>query len=100
MSDAFVAKLTSRKGLTPAQIRTAVRFAGLAGLPAAADAPAQTDGKIALEPSPIEKLIVTNSIPLDSSKQSDKIVQLSVAKLLGEAIARIHYDSSVSELFE
>lgn len=53
-----------------------------------------------LEASPIEKLIVTNSIPLDSSKQSDKIVQLSVAKLLGEAIARIHYDSSVSELFE
>jgi hypothetical protein len=28
--DAFVAKLTARKGLTPAQIRTAVRFAGLA----------------------------------------------------------------------
>jgi SpoVK/Ycf46/Vps4 family AAA+-type ATPase len=28
--DAFVAKLTERKGLTPAQIRTAVRFAGLA----------------------------------------------------------------------
>jgi ribose-phosphate pyrophosphokinase len=53
-----------------------------------------------LENSPIEKLIVTNSIPLESSKQSDKIVQLSVAKLLGEAIARIHYDSSVSELFE
>jgi SpoVK/Ycf46/Vps4 family AAA+-type ATPase len=31
VSDAFVAKLTERKGLTPAQIRTAVRFAGLAG---------------------------------------------------------------------
>ncbi len=30
VSDAFVAKLTARKGLTPAQIRTAVRFAGLA----------------------------------------------------------------------
>lgn len=53
-----------------------------------------------LENSPIEKLIVTNSIPLDQSKMSDKIVQLSVAKLLGEAIVRIHDDSSVSELFE
>jgi ribose-phosphate pyrophosphokinase len=53
-----------------------------------------------LENSPIEKLIVTNTIPLDSSKQSEKIVQVSVAKLLGEAIARIHDDSSVSELFE
>jgi SpoVK/Ycf46/Vps4 family AAA+-type ATPase len=31
VSDAFVGKLTERKGLTPAQIRTAVRFAGLAG---------------------------------------------------------------------
>jgi SpoVK/Ycf46/Vps4 family AAA+-type ATPase len=30
VSDAFVARLTERKGLTPAQIRTAVRFAGLA----------------------------------------------------------------------
>jgi SpoVK/Ycf46/Vps4 family AAA+-type ATPase len=31
VSAAFIAKLTERKGLTPAQIRTAVRFAGLAG---------------------------------------------------------------------
>ena len=30
VSEAFVGKLTERKGLTPAQIRTAVRFAGLA----------------------------------------------------------------------
>ena len=30
VSDAFVGKLSERKGLTPAQIRTAVRFAGLA----------------------------------------------------------------------
>ncbi|MBL0427015.1 AAA family ATPase [Ramlibacter alkalitolerans] len=30
VSAAFIAKLTERKGLTPAQIRTAVRFAGLA----------------------------------------------------------------------
>lgn len=30
VTDAFVARLASRKGLTPAQIRTAVRFAGLA----------------------------------------------------------------------
>lgn len=53
-----------------------------------------------LEKSPIEQLIVTNSIPLEGSRASKKIVQLSVAKLLGEAIARIHDDCSVSELFE
>ena len=33
VSDAFVARLTARKGLTPAQIRTAVRFARLASTP-------------------------------------------------------------------
>ena len=37
VSDAFVAKLTARKGLTPAQIRTAVRFARLANTPSAPD---------------------------------------------------------------
>jgi SpoVK/Ycf46/Vps4 family AAA+-type ATPase len=39
VSDGFVEKLTSRKGLTPAQIRTAVRFAGLAGTEGAAMEP-------------------------------------------------------------
>lgn len=53
-----------------------------------------------IEASPIKRLIVTNSIPLDKLKVSNRIVQLSVAKLLGEAIARIHDDCSVSEMFE
>jgi SpoVK/Ycf46/Vps4 family AAA+-type ATPase len=34
VSDAFVARLVARQGLTPAQIHTAVRFAGLIGAPA------------------------------------------------------------------
>lgn len=34
VSDALVARLTARKGLTPAQIRTAMRFAQLAAAPA------------------------------------------------------------------
>jgi SpoVK/Ycf46/Vps4 family AAA+-type ATPase len=38
VSDALVARLTERKGLTPAQIRTAVRFAGLAAAPGKAGA--------------------------------------------------------------
>lgn len=53
-----------------------------------------------IDDSPIEKLIVTNSIPQDMEHVSKKVVQLSVAKLLGEAIIRIHDDSSVSELFD
>jgi ribose-phosphate pyrophosphokinase len=52
-----------------------------------------------IDESPIEKLIVTNSIPHEPKNISKKIVMLSVAKLLGEAIARIHDDTSVSELF-
>ena len=51
-----------------------------------------------IDASSIKQLIVTNSIPHDPSKISKKIVQLSVAKLLGESIARIHDDSSISEL--
>ncbi|MES2583656.1 MAG: AAA family ATPase [Pseudomonadota bacterium] len=39
VSDAFVGRLAKRKGLTPAQIRTAVRFAGLA---CAENTPAET----------------------------------------------------------
>jgi len=43
VSNAFVEKLTARKGLTPAQIRTAVRFARLASAPEDA-IDAQVDG--------------------------------------------------------
>lgn len=49
--------------------------------------------------SPIKEVIVTNTIPLDMTKMPEKIKQLSVAPLLGEAISRIHDDESVSSLF-
>ncbi|WP_163655589.1 ribose-phosphate diphosphokinase [Listeria sp. PSOL-1] len=50
--------------------------------------------------SPIEKLVVTNSISLPKDKWIDKMEQLSVASLLGEAIVRVHENASVSSLFE
>ncbi|MFH1836599.1 MAG: ribose-phosphate pyrophosphokinase [Candidatus Omnitrophota bacterium] len=53
-----------------------------------------------LEKSEIKELIVTDTIPLKDKKNTDKIVQLSVANLLGEAIRRIHNEESVSALFE
>jgi ribose-phosphate pyrophosphokinase len=48
--------------------------------------------------SPIEELMVSNSIPLNG-KPAEKVTVLSVAALLAEAIKRIHEDQSVSQLF-
>jgi len=52
-----------------------------------------------LEGSPLEEMVVTNSIPIAPEKLSPKITVLSVAPLLGEAIHRIHTETSVSTLF-
>ncbi len=52
-----------------------------------------------IEGSPLEEVIVTNSIPLGPEKRIAKIVVLSVANLLAEAIRRIHAEESVSTLF-
>jgi ribose-phosphate pyrophosphokinase len=53
-----------------------------------------------LEGSPIERLIVTNTIPQPADRlASAKIVTLSVARLLGQAIRSIHEETSVSSLF-
>src|SRR5579862_8063494 len=53
-----------------------------------------------IEKSPIDKLIVTNTIPLTGERsRCQKIVVLSVARLLGQAIKSIHEETSVSSLF-
>ena len=53
-----------------------------------------------IDKAPIEKLIVTNTIPLNGDRaRNGKIVSLSVAKLLSQAIRSIHEESSVSSLF-
>jgi ribose-phosphate pyrophosphokinase len=53
-----------------------------------------------IEQSPIEKLIVTNTIRLDDKRaRCPKIMVLSVARLLAQAIRSIHEESSVSSLF-
>src|SRR5216683_2744462 len=53
-----------------------------------------------LRDSPLNQLILTDSIPLPPNKQLPNIKVLSVAPLLADAIKRIHYDESVSKLFE
>jgi len=53
-----------------------------------------------IEKAPLDQLIVTNSIPLNEAGQKcKKIVVLSVARLLGQAIRNIHEETSVSSLF-
>ena len=50
--------------------------------------------------SGLEEVIVTNTIPMDSKqKKCKKLTVLSIAPLLGEAIRRIHEESSISSLF-
>jgi ribose-phosphate pyrophosphokinase len=53
-----------------------------------------------IEKSPIDELIVTNSVPLRADGQNCKKIRvLSVARLLGQAIRNIHEETSVSSLF-
>ncbi len=50
--------------------------------------------------SGLEEVIATNTIPMDDKQQRcKKLTVLSIAPLLGEAIRRIHEESSVSSLF-
>jgi ribose-phosphate pyrophosphokinase len=50
--------------------------------------------------SPIRELVVTDTIPLPPHKRLDRIRVVSVARLLADAVARVHAHSSVSELAE
>jgi ribose-phosphate pyrophosphokinase len=53
-----------------------------------------------IEAAPIDKLVVTNTIPINKDKPtSEKIHVLSVARLLAQAIKSIHEETSVSKLF-
>ncbi len=50
--------------------------------------------------SPIESVLITNTTPLEKKlARSSKLRPLSVSAILGEAIRRIHENSSVSSLF-
>lgn len=50
--------------------------------------------------SPIERLVITDTVPISPEQESPKIHVLSVAPLLGEAVKRIHRNESVSRLFD
>jgi ribose-phosphate pyrophosphokinase len=50
--------------------------------------------------SPIERLVITDTLPLPPEKQIDKIEVLSVAPILANAIRAVFDDASVSEIFD
>ncbi len=53
-----------------------------------------------IEESPLESVVVTNSVlASEEARASKKIKFLSIGRLLGEAIRRIHNSDSVSSLF-
>jgi ribose-phosphate pyrophosphokinase len=53
-----------------------------------------------LKNSVIEKVVVTDTLPMPSEKQFDKLEILSVAPIIADAIDAVFEDTSVSELFE
>jgi len=53
-----------------------------------------------LQDSPLEEVVVTDSIHLPQEKQIPKLTVLSVAPLLAEAIRRIFEEIPVSMLFD
>jgi ribose-phosphate pyrophosphokinase len=52
-----------------------------------------------LKNAPIDEVVITNTLPLPEEKRLDKIVVLSIAAILADAIRAVFDDASVSELF-
>jgi ribose-phosphate pyrophosphokinase len=52
-----------------------------------------------LKNSPIAEIVVTNTLPLPEEKRFDKLVVLSIAGVLANAIRAVFEDASVSEIF-
>ncbi len=53
-----------------------------------------------IQASPLQELIITDTVPPRSEVRAcGKVRVLSVARLLGEAVKRIHHGDSISSLF-
>ena len=50
--------------------------------------------------SPIDRVIVSNSVSIPEEKQFDKLEIVSAAQLLADAIMRIHNEESISKIFD
>ncbi len=53
-----------------------------------------------IEDSPLSEVFITDTVPLhEAGRQSKKIKVITTARLLGEAVKRIHHGDSISSLF-
>jgi ribose-phosphate pyrophosphokinase len=53
-----------------------------------------------IKASSVKEVVCTDTVPVENSKNLNKIVVLSIASLLGEAIHRIHTGLSIGAMFE
>ncbi|MHC4550596.1 MAG: ribose-phosphate diphosphokinase [Planctomycetota bacterium] len=80
---------------------TAVRELGAKGVHlAATHAVLSGSAMERLDATPLQSLVVTDTIPVPADKRRKYLKVLSVARLLGEAVLRIHHAESVSKLFD
>jgi ribose-phosphate pyrophosphokinase len=74
--------------------------AGATDVYAAATHPLLSDPAVdRIKNSQIQKLVVTNTLPLPSEKQFDKLVVLSIAPTIAQTIKAVFEEESVSSLF-
>jgi ribose-phosphate pyrophosphokinase len=78
----------------------ALMEAGATGVFAAATHPVLSDPATdRLKNSPIQQVIVTNTLPIPSEKQLDKLVIVSISPTIAQTIKAVFEEESVSELF-
>jgi ribose-phosphate pyrophosphokinase len=53
-----------------------------------------------LQNSALERVVITNTLPLPEEKRIDKIQVLSAAGIIADAIDAVFEDTSVSEIFD
>jgi ribose-phosphate pyrophosphokinase len=98
--EAFIVDDVISTGVTLVKAAETLTARGAKSVSATAVHGAFADGALErINDSIIEKLYVTDSIPLPEEGPRDKIEVLTVAPLLAEAIMRIHKDLSISALF-
>ena len=75
--------------------------AGATEVYAAATHPVLSDNALdRIEKSVLKQVIVTNTIEIDSSFKSTKLLQLSIGSLLGQSILHIVNDEPISQIFD